>query len=249
MRMNIKCIITDDEPVARQGLQSYVEKVDFLTLTGVCEDAIQLNTLLKAGQPDLLFLDIEMPYLSGLDLLATLTNPPKVIITSAYEQYALKGYELDVTDYLLKPISFERFLKAVNKMHDLLQKEAPSAAEKFLFVKSDKQMKKVFLKEILFIEGLENYICIYTASEKILVHSTMKNIYNSLPESNFIQTHRSFIVNIDHVSLIEGNILNIAGHEIPVARNYREIVFTRIIKIPCSCTNIRGGRNCYGYHH
>lgn len=225
-------MITDDEPVAREGLQSYVEKVDFLALTGVCEDAIQLNTLLKTEQPDLLFLDIEMPYLSGLDLLATLSNPPKVIITSAYEQYALKGYELDVTDYLLKPISFERFLKAVNKVHDLLQKETAPAAEEFLFVKSDKQMKKVFLKDILFIEGLENYICIYTPSDKILVHSTMKNIYNSLPESDFIQTHRSFIVNIHHVSLIEGNILNIAGHEIPVARNYRETVFARIIKNP-----------------
>ena len=230
--MKIKCIITDDEPVAREGLQSYVEKVDFLALTGVCEDAIQLNTLLKTEQPDLLFLDIEMPYLSGLDLLATLSNPPKVIITSAYEQYALKGYELDVTDYLLKPISFERFLKAANKVHDLLLKETAPAAEEFLFVKSDKQMKKVFLKDILFIEGLENYICIYTASDKILVHSTMKNIYNSLPESDFIQTHRSFIVNIHHVSLIEGNILNIAGHEIPVARNYRETVFARIIKNP-----------------
>lgn len=230
--MKIKCVITDDEPVAREGLQSYVEKVDFLTLTGVCEDAIQLNTLLKTEQPDLLFLDIEMPYLSGLDLLATLSNPPKVIITSAYEQYALKGYELDVTDYLLKPISFERFLKAVNKVHDLLQKETALAVAEFLFVKSDKQMKKVFLKDILFIEGLENYICIYTASDKILVHSTMKNIYNSLPESDFIQTHRSFIVNIHHVSLIEGNILNIAGHEIPVARNYRETVFARIIKNP-----------------
>lgn len=230
--MNIKCIITDDEPVARKGLQSYVEKVDFLTLTGVCEDAIQLNTLLKTERPDLLFLDIEMPYLSGLDLLATLTNPPKVIITSAYEQYALKGYEFDVTDYLLKPIPFERFLKAVNKVHDLLLKETPPGAEEFLFVKSDKQMKKISLKDILFIEGLENYICIYTASDKTLVHSTMKNIYSSLPESDFIQTHRSFIININRVNLIEGNILNIEGHEIPVARNYREQVFTRIIKNP-----------------
>ena len=230
--MNIKCIITDDEPVARKGLQSYVEKVDFLTLTGVCEDAIQLNTLLKTEQPDLLFLDIEMPYLSGLDLLATLTNPPKVIITSAYEQYALKGYELDVTDYLLKPIPFERFLKAVNKVHALLQKEAPVEVEDFFFVKSDKQMKKVYFKDILFVEGLENYITIYTLTEKILVHSTMKNIINSLPEDLFIQTHRSYIVNVHHVNLVEGNMLKVAGYEIPVARNCREEVFTRIIKNP-----------------
>ena len=230
--MNIKCIITDDEPVARQGLQSYVEKVNFLTLTGVCEDAIQLNTLLKTEQPDLLFLDIEMPYLSGLDLLATLTNPPKVIITSAYEQYALKGYELDVTDYLLKPISFERFLKAVNNVHDLLQKEVPVEVKDFFFVKSDKQMKKVFFKDILFVEGLENYISIYTLKEKILVHSTMKNIINSLPEESFIQTHRSYIVNVNHVNLVEGNVLNVAGHEIPVARNCRDAVFASIIKNP-----------------
>lgn len=229
---NIRCIITDDEPVARKGLQSYVEKVDFLTLTGVCEDAIQLNTLLKTERPDLLFLDIEMPYLSGLDLLAALENPPKVIITSAYEQYALKGYELDVTDYLLKPISFERFLKAVNKVHGLLQKEAPSGGEEFFFVKSDKQMIKVFFKDILFVEGLENYVSIYTLSEKILVHSTMKNILKTLPEKIFIQTHRSYIVNINHVNLIEGNVLNVARHEIPVARNYRETVYARIIKNP-----------------
>ena len=119
----VKCVITDDEPTACEGLQRYVEKVDFLSLMGVCEDAMQLNTLLQTEQPDLLFLDIEMPYLSGLELLASLAHPPHVIITSAYEQYALKGYELDVTDYLLKPISFDRFLKAVNKVHGLLQQE------------------------------------------------------------------------------------------------------------------------------
>lgn len=116
----VKCVITDDEPTACEGLQRYVEKVDFLSLMGVCEDTMQLNTLLQTEQPDLLFLDIEMPYLSGLELLASLAHPPHVIITSAYEQYALKGYELDVTDYLLKPISFDRFLKAVNKVHGLL---------------------------------------------------------------------------------------------------------------------------------
>ena len=119
----VKCVITDDEPTACEGLQRYVEKVDFLSLMGVCEDTMQLNTLLQTEQPDLLFLDIEMPYLSGLELLASLAHPPHVIITSAYEQYALKGYELDVTDYLLKPISFDRFLKAVNKVHGLLQQE------------------------------------------------------------------------------------------------------------------------------
>lgn len=121
--MKLKCIITDDEPMARKGLQGYVEKLDFLELVGVCEDAIQLNNILKTQSVDLLFLDIEMPYMSGIDLLASLVNPPKVIITSAYEQYAIKGYDLEVVDYLLKPISFERFLKAVNKVYDLVKSD------------------------------------------------------------------------------------------------------------------------------
>lgn len=228
--MNITCVITDDEPVARKGLQSYVEKVDFLTLAGVCEDAIQLNTLLKNRQPDLLFLDIEMPYLSGLDLLATLSNPPKVIITSAYEQYALKGYELDVTDYLLKPISFERFLKSVNKVHTLLQKETVSEEEAYIFVKSDKLMKKLYLREILLVEALENYICIYAISGKTVVHSTMKNMTASLPEEMFLQCHKSYIVNVSHVCQIEGNLLHVSGHKVPVARNLRDAVMKRILR-------------------
>lgn len=226
----ITCVITDDEPMARKGLQSYVEKVDFLSLTGSCEDAMQLNTLLKTQRPDLLLLDIEMPYLSGLDLLATLSNPPKVIVTSAYERYALKGYELDVVDYLLKPISFERFLKAVNKVHDLLQKESLPAQEDFLFIKSDKQMRKVFLKDILFVEALENYVSIYTISGKILTHSTLKRFMESLPEGKFLQTHKSYIVNIDQIALLEGNMLRISTFQIPVARNYREEVFKRVLR-------------------
>ncbi|EFS30801.1 LytR/AlgR family response regulator transcription factor [Bacteroides sp. D2] len=228
--MIITCVITDDEPIARKGLQSYVEKVDFLSLTGVCEDAMQLNTLLKTQRPDLLLLDIEMPYLSGLDLLGTLNNPPKVIVTSAYERYALKGYELDVADYLLKPISFERFLKAVNKVHNLLQKESLPIQEDFLFIKSDKQMRKVFLKDILFVEALENYVSIYTTSGKILTHSTLKRIGESLPEGNFLQTHKSYIVNIDLIDLLEGNMLRIGTFQVPIARNYREEVFKRVLR-------------------
>ena len=178
----VKCVITDDEPTACEGLQRYVEKVDFLSLMGVCEDTMQLNTLLQTEQPDLLFLDIEMPYLSGLELLASLAHPPHVIITSAYEQYALKGYELDVTDYLLKPISFDRFLKAVNKVHGLLQQEKwPDEANNFIFVRSDRQMHKVLFKDILVVEGLENYVCIYTESTKLLVRSTMKRMIEALP--------------------------------------------------------------------
>ena len=224
------CVITDDEPMARKGLQSYVERVDFLSLTGVCEDAIQLNTLLKTQQPDLLLLDIEMPYLSGLDLLATLNQPPKVIVTSAYEQYALKGYELDVVDYLLKPISFERFLKGVNKVHDLLARENTPDADASFFVKSEKQMRKIYLRDILFVEALENYVSIYTTSGRVLTHSTLKRIGESLPDDQFLQTHKSYIINADRVDLVEGNRLRIESYQIPIARNLRDIVFKRILK-------------------
>lgn len=227
--MEIKCIITDDEPIARKGLRNYIEKIDFLSLTGECEDAIQLNTMLKTAQPDLLFLDIEMPHISGLELLSSIHNPPKVIIISAYEQYALKGYELDVVDYLLKPVSFERFLKAVNKVHDLLEKEMKNTGEKYVFVKSDKQLKKILLREILFIESMENYITIYTTSSKEIVYTTLKHMLDSLPGENFLQVHRSYIANIEHIKSIEGNLLNIGTHKIPVARNLRDKVFNIIL--------------------
>ena len=229
--MQIKCVITDDEPTACEGLRRYVEKVDFLSLIAVCEDAMQLNTFLQTQQPDLLFLDIEMPYLSGLELLASLAHPPRVIITSAYEQYALKGYELDVADYLLKPISFERFLKAVNKVHNLLQQEVQlEESTDFIFVRSDRQMHKVFLKDILIVEGLENYVCIYTENSKLLVRSTMKRMVEVLPKEAFLQVHKSYLINQEKIDMIDGNRIVVGQHTIPVARNFREEVFARILK-------------------
>lgn len=227
--MEIKCIITDDEPMARKGIRGYVEKIDFLTLIGECENAIQLNTMLKTTQPNLLFLDIEMPHITGIELLSGIHNPPKVIIISAYEQYALKGYELDVTDYLLKPVSFDRFLRSVNKVHALLEKEEENIADKYVFIKSDKQLKKIFLKDILFVESMENYVIIHMSSSKEIVNVTLKHIAESLPERNFLQVHRSYIVNIDSIKAIEGNLLNISTHKVPVARNLRDKVFNTIL--------------------
>ena len=227
--MKIKCIVTDDEPIARKGLCGYIEKIDYLSLIGECEDALQLNALLKTEHPDLLFLDIEMPYLSGLDLLSSIQNPPRVIITSAYEKYALKGYELDVVDYLLKPIPFERFVKAVDKVYHLLEKESEKNIGEYIFVKSDKQLKKIFLEEILFIESMENYVNVYTTSSKEVVYSTLKLFLESLPDERFLQVHRSYVVNVKHIQSIEGNTLHIAGNEIPVARNLRDRVFNIIL--------------------
>lgn len=227
--MEIKCIITDDEPIARKGLRSYIDKFPFLKLIGECENAIQLNTMLKTVQPDLLFLDIEMPNMSGLDLLSTITNPPKVIIISAYAQYALKGYELDVVDYLLKPVTLERFTKAINKVHDLLEKEVKDNTTKYIFVKSGKQMKKIFLNDILFIESMENYITIYTTESKEIVHTTLKQMLEALPSDIFLQTHRSYIANIGQIKAIEGNQLNIGIYKVPIARNLQNHVFEIIL--------------------
>jgi two-component system response regulator protein len=199
-------------------------------LTGECENALQLNELLKKEQPELLFMDIEMPYINGIDFLSGIRNPPKVIITSAYEQYALKGYELNVTDYLLKPISFDRFLKAVNRVHELLQKEQESTPEPYLFVKTDKLLKKVTIQDILFIESMGNYVLIHTSSSKEITYSPLKSLLEFLPDNLFIQVHRSYIVQTSKVQAIEGNMLIIGTHKIPIARNLRDEVLNALLK-------------------
>jgi DNA-binding LytR/AlgR family response regulator len=229
--IKLRCIITDDEPMARKGLQGYVEKLDFLELVAVCEDAIQLSNVLKQQQVDLLFLDIEMPYMSGVELLTGLTDPPKVIIVSAYEQYALKGYELDVTDYLLKPVSFERFLKAVNKVYNQVVKQSAVSSEpEFIFIKTTQKMEKIFFRDILFVEGMENYVSIQTSSGKVVTHTSLSDFLKKLPPYKFIQIHKSYIINQDHVSAVEGNLLNIGKHKLPISRNYKAKVLDILFK-------------------
>ena len=222
----------DDEPLLLRKLKRTIAEVlpdceirDF-TRASVALNVMETENIF----PDIVFLDIEMPYLTGLDLLASLSNPPRVIITSAYEQYALKGYEFDITDYLLKPISFDRFLKAVNKVHHLMLQLESSEPTDFIFVRSDRQMYKVFFKDILFVEGLENYVQIYTETHKLLTRTTMKRISEMLPDGNFLQVHKSYIINTKKIDLIDGNSILIGTHSITVARNYRNEVFTRILK-------------------
>ena len=229
MTPTIKCIITDDEPLARKGLQGYIEKIDFLELAGVCEDAIQLNSLLKQQQADLLFLDIEMPYVTGIDFLRNTPNAPKVIFTTAYEQYAIKGYELDVLDYLLKPISFERFLKAANKAYDYFS-SSPNNAGNYLFIKTDNKLEKVNLQELLFVEAMENYVALYTADKKLVTHSTLKALQEKLPAGQFIQPHKSYLVNTQCIQSIEGNILHVGGkYQIPISKYQKEEIMERIV--------------------
>lgn len=220
--MKITCIITDDEPVARKGLQRYIEKIDFLELVDVCEDALQLNNVLQTKKVDLLFLDIEMPYLSGIELLKNLSNPPKVIFTTAHENYAMQGFELDVLDYLLKPISFERFFKAANKAVEYFNSTI-LRVDKYMFVKVDKRLEKVRFEDIIFIEAEQNYILIQTVHKKLLVHSTLKSIQEKLP-GGFTKPHKSFVINTDYITAIEGNILHAGSFQIPISKYQRETV-------------------------
>lgn len=228
--MKLKCIITDDEPIARKGLQRYVERINFLELVGVCEDAIQLNNQLKSQQADLLFLDIEMPYMTGIELLNSLSNPPKVIITSAYAEYAIKGYDLEVSDYLLKPISFDRFLKAVNKVYDQLISSQTPVVQDYLFVKTSLKLEKIRFNDMRFIEGVENYVAIYTSDGKIITHTTLRTILQKLPPERFVQVHKSYLVNIDKIDSIEGNLLGIGKNKIPLSRTYKETALEIILK-------------------
>lgn len=227
----ISCIITDDEPFARKGLQGYVEKIDFLDLKGVCEDALQLGRLLQQQPVDLLFLDIQMPHITGIEFLRTQRDPPKVVFTTAYEQYALQGFELDVLDYLVKPISLERFLRAANKAHDFFssRREATPGAD-YMFVKADGKLEKVLFDQVLFLEGVENYVNIYLPDRKIMTHSTLKALYERLPVGRFLQTHKSYIAALDKVERIDGNMLHVGRHEVPVSRNFRDAVMAALVR-------------------
>ncbi len=230
MSLTIKCIITDDEPFARKGLQGYVGQIDFLDLKGVCENAIELNSLLKKEPVDLLFLDIEMPYLTGIEFLKQLPAPPRVIFTTAYEKYALQGFDLEVLDYLLKPISFDRFLRAANKSFDYFRlQQAPSKSDDYIFVKADSKLEKIAFADILFAEALENYVAIYTREKKIITHLTLKMLQEKLPAAAFIQPHKSYIVAIDKIASLEGNMLHIAQYTVPISKYQKEEVMEKIV--------------------
>ena len=226
--MKISCIITDDEPFARKGLANYVEKIDFLLLKGKCEDALQLNNLLSSQKIDLLFLDIQMPQISGLDFLKSLKNKPQVILTTAYEQYALEGYELDVLDYLLKPISFERFMKAAIKAQDYFQKEKTPELD-YIFIKSDNRLEKVNLSDILFVESLQNYVSIYTKKGKYISHLTLKGFKESVPNNILIQPHKSYLVALANIEAIDGNRIVIGDHKIPISKYLKEEVLQKVV--------------------
>jgi DNA-binding LytR/AlgR family response regulator len=234
--MKINCLIIDDEPLACKGLAEYVQDVDFLQLAGTYEDALKAASILQENKIDLIFLDIQMPRISGLDFLKTLQHPPLVILTTAYPQYALEGYELNVLDYLVKPISFPRFLKAVMKAKDQLElkhyeQTLPHAGltEDYIFIKADNRLVKIFFKNILYAEALQNYVCIHTMDKKYITYLTFKSIEENLPHELFLKVHKSYIVQLSKVEAVDGNELQIAQFRIPISRNNKEEVIQKLV--------------------
>ncbi|MGF7042670.1 LytR/AlgR family response regulator transcription factor [Mucilaginibacter lappiensis] len=231
MKNKISCVITDDEPLARKGLRGYVDKTDFLELRGVFEDAFQLSEFMRANPVDLLFLDIQMPDFTGIEFLKTLKNPPKVIFTTAFEQYAIEGFELEIMDYLLKPISYERFLKGVSKAQAYFNsKKQPDSYLDYLFVKVDGKLEKIAFSDVLFIEGMENYVAIHLPNKKLVTHMTIKALLEKLPKDKFARTHKSYLVAFDKVESIEGNNLFIGKHKIPVSKYLKNEVLSKIMR-------------------
>ena len=223
------CLIVEDEPLAAEVLQDYVKQVPFLDLKAVCVDAIYAMEYLQKEKIDLLFLDIHLPKLKGLDFVRTLKNPPSVIITSAYHEYALEGYELNVVDYLLKPIEFSRFLMAVNKLKQVpvsngSHSVVANAERPFMFFNVSKKMIKIYLDEILYIESLKEYIRIFTKEKNILTKFQLGEVEDLLARGDFLRVHRSYIVSRSKIDAYTATDIEIQGKQIPIGRSYKELV-------------------------
>ena len=228
----IKCLVIDDEPLAREILKQHIAGVEALELTGTCSNGVEAVSFLKEHLVDLLFLDIQMPQLLGTNFVRTLKNPPKIIFTTAYRKYAIEGFELDAVDYILKPISFERFLKAVNKVLQinitagsastpLPNEQHQETSNSFLYFRVDRKMVKVFYRDILFIESLKDYIKIFTSSKTIVTKYVLSTLEEMLPANEFLRIHKSYIVAIDKIESYNAESIQVAKHELPIGRLYK----------------------------
>lgn len=247
--MTLRCLLIDDEPPALDVIESYIDMIDGLEIVGKCHNAVQAFSTLQETPVDLLFLDIKMPKLLGTDFVRSLRQPPKVIFTTAYRDYALDGYELDVVDYLLKPISFERFLRAVAKVMkaDLMpagtqpagmlptlpvdKSTGPTALNTFLYFRADRKMVKVFTHDIVYVESLKDYVRIVTTTGKpLLVKQSISSLEEMLPETDFVRIHRSFIVAVDKINAYTPTHVEMGSQELPIGRLYQKDV-SRALKV------------------
>ena len=232
----IKTLIVDDEPLAQDIIETYVNQLPNLELVGKASNAIEANQILQNNDIDLMFLDIQMPQLTGIEFMKSLSNPPLVVFTTAYSEYAVEGFEMDAVDYLLKPISIDRFMKAVNKVEDRLKDKQPVAGtlegEDHFFVKADKKLIKVNFSDILYIEGLKDYVIIRQEEGRVITLQTMKSLESKLPSDNFRRIHRSYIVNTKKIKALVGNMVEVKEKgetkNIPVGKIYREELLSMI---------------------
>lgn len=228
--MKTTCIIVDDEPIAIKVMRSHLEKIPNLEVVATCAHAVEAFEILCHTKVDLIFLDIQMPHVTGIDFLKALTQAPKVIFTTAYREYALEGFELDIIDYLLKPVSFERLLKALNKYYKSTVANLPvvystqeiaKSKEGYIYVKSERKILKIFFSEILFIESLKDYIKIHTASGVIITKQQISHLEAKLPKETFIRIHRAYIVSVNSIKAFTAETIEVLNHELPIGRSYK----------------------------
>ncbi len=235
--MKIRCLVIDDEKLARDYIKNYISKIPQLELVGDFNSPLKATEIIKKGGVDLLFLDIQMPDITGVDFIKSLANKPEVIFTTAYQEYALEGFNLNAIDYLLKPFSFERFFQAVNKVIDKLennnapdnfpQENLPSQAsvgEDFLTIRADRKFYKINFDEIIYIEGQKAYVSFYTHKKRITALASLKDLEESLPQDQFIRIHKSYIVSIKEIASLEGNMIEVGEQQLPVGKSYKETV-------------------------
>ncbi len=228
MRTHIKCIIVDDEPPAVRLLEKYANKIPFLEITGTTTNPLEALEILEKNEIDLVFLDIQMPNLTGIQLSKIIGGKTKVIFTTAYPQFATESYDLDAVDYLLKPFEFERFYKAVTKAREKLGTDKKiGRSQDFLFVKTDgkNNFERIVIADILYIEGLKNYVAIHLKDRQVITYSTLKNIYEGLPKEDFLQVHKSYIVAIHHIEKTSSISILINGKSLPLGNTYKNAFF------------------------
>jgi DNA-binding LytR/AlgR family response regulator len=233
---SLKCIIIDDEPLARECIVNYVSEIDFLQLAGTGSNPVDLTQLLNKHPVDLIFLDIQMPIMNGIDFLKMTPNPPMVIITTAYPSYALEGFQLDVLDYLVKPITFARFFKAATKAKDYhrivtdsLSSKSANSSENYFFIKCDYKYERIYFDEILYIQALQNYITIVTTKGKYITLLSLKSVEQNLDTKSFIRVHKSYIVSVSKIESIENNEIIIQSFRVPISRNFRDELIGRVV--------------------
>ena len=231
----IKCVIIDDEPIARDILENFAKEINFLEVVGVCEDAFEALEILEVNRIDLLITDIQMPKINGLELVRSLPNPPVIIFVTAHDQFAVNSFELGVVDYLLKPVTFDRFLKAINKARLQIEMRRSVSLNSnveivdYIFVKANNKLNKISYSRILYIHSLKDFVKIFTSDQSLITYTTMKSIEEKLPLNQFVRIHNSYLVSINAIKAVMGNTVElINGHSLPIAKSHKSTLFAAL---------------------